>query len=113
MIEKSCFHCAFGGCIIEKDNLFNCNNKNVKDKKTSDKFRGEWVLGDKGNECEEFIPNVEIENEDIECYMVVNIHHKCPYCDYESAEYDEDDMGRKIIECNNCGKKYEICWSVE
>lgn len=113
MIEKSCFNCAFGGCKIQKENLFKCDNENVKDRKTLDEISKYWVLGDRANECEEFIPNIDMEDENIECYMVINIHHKCPYCDYESVEYDVDSYDSKIIECENCGKKYQICWGVE
>lgn len=113
MIEKSCFNCAFGGCKIEKENLFKCDNKNIDGKKTFDTINKEWLLGDRGNECEEFIPDIEIENEDIECYTVMDIHYKCPYCDYEGTIYDVSNYDSKIIECDKCGKKYKINWSVE
>lgn len=113
MIEKSCFNCAFGGSKIEKENLFKCDNKNIDGKKTIDATNKEWLLGDRGKECEEFIPFIEIENEDVEVEMIVNVTHKCPYCENEDIEYDENTEDSKIIECSNCGKKYQIYWSVE
>ena len=112
-MEKSCYKCAFGGCKIEKENLFKCDNENVKDRKTLDGISKYWLLGDRGNECEEFIPVVELEDKDIDCYMVIDVYHKCPYCHYEAVEYSEDSEGDRIIKCSNCGKKYKIYWSVE
>ena len=38
---------------------------------------------------------------------------KCPNCGEEETEYDENPEDSKIIECSNCGKKYEISWCYE
>ncbi len=119
---KECFDCVYGGCrFLKYNNVVPCKNSNVVKKELlydhrpyEDKTTKEMVVENNTAEnCEYFIPQIDIEDEDIEVEISINVNHKCPYCGHEDTEFDENTEDSKIIECSNCGKKYQISWCYE
>ena len=98
---KECFECYYGQCINPKTNIVPC------------KLLHKDVLNSNAEECEEFIPQIELDSgEDIEIITEYWVHHKCPFCGNEDTLYNADAEGHEIIECQECGKKYSIGWSL-
>ena len=98
---KECFKCHYGQCLDIKTNKVPC------------KLLHKDVLNSNAEECEEFIPQIELDSEeDIGIITEYWIHHKCPFCGNEDTIYDADAEGCEIIECEECGKKYSIDWSL-
>ena len=121
-MKKNCIDCAYGGGCFPKYNFaVPCKNEKVQKKEILHDCRPYQnktekimvVENDTAENCEYFIPHIEIEDEDVEVEMIINIYHKCPYCSNEDTEFGEENEGSKIIECSNCGKRYEISWCYE
>lgn len=98
-MNKKCFDCHYGGCLNAKTNLTHCS------------LFKKYFPDETANGCEDFIPTVELDSEeDIEFVVEYNVHHTCPFCGAEYTLYNADGEGHKIIECEECGKKYSINW---
>ena len=106
--------CAYGGYRLIDDNICSCScEDNSKRFVRYDEFlkkNSHYVTESDNEECEHFIPHIEIEGDNIEIETIFNIHHKCPHCGYEDTECEATGEGCKFIDCFQCGKKYRICW---
>ena len=97
---KDCFHCHYGQCLDIATNTVPC------------KLFGSRVPNTNAEACEEFIPHIDLEEDDVEIITSYEVHHTCPFCGEEDSIYDADADGSEIVECQNCGKKYSIYWSL-
>lgn len=121
-MEKKCFDCVYGGCCFPSyNNVVPCKNENVEKKEIqyysssyNEEIGKEMVVENNTAEtCEYFIPHLEVDDEDIELETVVNVTHRCPYCNEEETEYGVDSSGSELVTCSKCGKKYKISWNYE
>ena len=114
-MKVDCFHCKYGGSHIESKDLYRCKCDEVENKTVvydSLFERDETYVKGNRDDCSYYIPHIELEDEDIEEVTRLDIHHKCPHCGYEDIEFDESCEDTKLITCSNCGKQYEISWSI-
>ena len=97
---KECFHCHYGQRLNTITNKVPCKLFNLD------------VLNTEAEDCEDFIPTTPLDTDDIEIVTEYIVHSTCPFCGVENELYDAEAEGEEIIECENCGKKYSISWSL-
>lgn len=117
MDEKyKCSDCAHMYCYNPKEMWVKCSCDDVKkDKVVFDNIfkTGIDAISLPKEECEYYMPFVEVEEEDIEVEYSFYISHKCPYCGNNNMTYSNENEGGEIIECDSCGKKYKIYYCLE
>ena len=117
MIE--CFNCKHGGSMIKNskgEEFVPCKCEGVAKKEFTHEWSGKvytdmGVENNRAETCEHYVMSIEIDNEDIEPEWSFDVSHTCPYCGHEDTLWGVNQSGREEIECESCGKTYEICWS--
>ena len=109
-IKKECMNCVYGGVHNVVEDWFMCECEDKIDRiEVNEEFYKHAVKGSQ-DDCEHFIPTVDINEEDIEAEYHFSIHHKCPHCGHEDVHYSDEIESEEMITCESCGKQYQITW---
>ena len=111
-IKSNCMECKYGQVYNTIENWFRCACEDNPDRIEVVGENYNFIVRESKEDCNHFIPTVDIDNDNIETRYSLSIHHKCPHCGHEDIHYTEEVESEETVVCESCGKKYEISWSI-